>query len=1139
MRTVVPVVLACLLWATWLSCASAQEADGALPGWLVTSQALESKIAEAEAATDRTEEAKTELIELYRKALSNLQTAKDNAASAAKFRRTAEGAPAEIQGIRAALAPDAQDEPTASPDATPDTPLPVLEQLLQKEQADLTAADARRADFESQLATLEQRPESISQRLAEATQEREDASAQLQTAVAGDASPTFAQAKKWLLETRYVALDTETTLLEQELSTLPLRTQLLEAKLDQEKASVDSIGERIRILDELIDRKRRQAAEQATTAAEQTQRELKDTHPVLVALSAENAALSRDINDVTQRLQAQDLVRQNLEQVAEQLSADYQDARATLESGEVNDDLGRILLQQFDALPDLRPLTRNDKLRRRDLADLNVSRLEHRAEARRIADTDATVERLMLELQADASARSEGEAQADAETEAQLRELVQQRQTLLDKALDVNSLYLGKLRELDRAEQALLETAAEYDAYLDEQLPWLRNAKPVRLEDISEMPSELGARLAAADLPGLPRLIGQQLARSPAFWLAVIGAGVLLWRRRAIIAAIESVASRIGKPTTDRMGHTGRVLGLTLLLAAPLPLLLGVTGWQLQADGGATELSHALGRALTRAALHLSILFSLGAICLPHGLAAVHFRWPQRNLTLLRTQLNLFILPFVVAVLIVNVAIGIDQAETGGTLAKLGLLLAYLPLSWFLYRVFHPRRGVLAHLRSGGDYPMVFRAYLIWYPLIVGSPLALIALAWTGYVYTATAFSYLFLLTLWFLFALVLSNALALRWLQVTRRRLAYDAAMERRRAELAEAEEQEAQGELGELQFEEEEVDIAALSDETRGLIRILMLTAAIVGLYLIWFSALPALRILDDVILWHGTVIVDGAEQPLPITLGSLGQALLYAIGTWVLADRLPALLEILLLQRFKMNAASRYTVTTLTTYVVIAVGLLLVLSTLGARWSQVQWLAAALSVGIGFGLQEIVANFISGLIILFERPIRVGDAVTVGDTDGVVTKIKIRATTIRNWDGKELLVPNKEFITGRLLNWSLSDQTTRLVLAIGIAYGSPVRQAMDLLEEAARENPNVLDEPAPTVIFETFGDNALGLLLRCFVDSIDLRVSTISALNEAINDKFNAAGIAIAFPQRDLHLDSIKPLRVQIEHTAPANE
>jgi potassium efflux system protein len=188
--------------------------------------------------------------------------------------------------------------------------------------------------------------------------------------------------------------------------------------------------------------------------------------------------------------------------------------------------------------------------------------------------------------------------------------------------------------------------------------------------------------------------------------------------------------------------------------------------------------------------------------------------------------------------------------------------------------------------------------------------------------------------------------------------------------------------------------------------------------------------------------------------------------------------------------------------------------------------------LGVGIGFGLQEIVANFIGGVIILFERPIRVGDVVTVGDTDGVVSRIRSRATTIRNWDGKELLVPNKEFITGRLLNWSLSDQTTRVILSVGIAYGSNVRQAMSLLEEAARESENVLDNPPPSVIFESFGDNSLVMSLRCFVGTAELRYPTVSALSEAINEKCSAAGINIAFPQRDLHLDTIKPLRVQIE-------
>ncbi len=183
--------------------------------------------------------------------------------------------------------------------------------------------------------------------------------------------------------------------------------------------------------------------------------------------------------------------------------------------------------------------------------------------------------------------------------------------------------------------------------------------------------------------------------------------------------------------------------------------------------------------------------------------------------------------------------------------------------------------------------------------------------------------------------------------------------------------------------------------------------------------------------------------------------------------------------------------------------------------------------------------MANFISGIIILFERPIRVGDVVTVGDTDGIVTRIRIRATTIQNWDGKELLVPNKEFITGRLLNWSLSDQTTRLLISVGIAYGSDVRVAMSLLEEAATENPNVLPDPGPSVIFQSFGDNSLAMVLRCFIETVDLRMKTISDLNEAINNKFNKAGISIAFPQREIHLDTIKPLRVSIEpgeKTAP---
>ena len=322
----------------------------------------------------------------------------------------------------------------------------------------------------------------------------------------------------------------------------------------------------------------------------------------------------------------------------------------------------------------------------------------------------------------------------------------------------------------------------------------------------------------------------------------------------------------------------------------------------------------------------------------------------------------------------------------------------------------------------------------------------------------------------------------------------------------------------------DEPEVDLVALSDKSQRLLNTAILFYGFFGLWLLWSDLFPTLRILDQITLWHHTVMVDGEALVLPVTLASVGLALLYAVITVILAKQLPAVLEIILLKFSEMSAGGRYTVTTLTNYVVVTTGAVLVFQTIGTDWSKLQWLVAALGVGIGFGLQEIVANFISGIIVLFERPIRIGDVITIGDTDGVVTRIRSRATTIRNWDGKELLVPNKEFITQRLLNWSLSDQVTRIVIDVGIDYGGDVERALLLLQEAARENPRVLDEPPPFVTFEAFGDNALTLSLKCFVESTEYRLTTITELNIAINKKFKAAGIGIAFPQRDIHIRTL---------------
>ena len=492
-------------------------------------------------------------------------------------------------------------------------------------------------------------------------------------------------------------------------------------------------------------------------------------------------------------------------------------------------------------------------------------------------------------------------------------------------------------------------------------------------------------------------------------------------------------------------------------------------------------------------------------------------------------QLSWIFLP---ASAVAIVAFLLDPLNAGWAVGRTSFVIMVASLAFALYRLLHPKSGVLAGYLGRPDNRIFRRLHRLWYPALVIAPLALGVLSVMGYLYTAGTLLALLVETLWLVAGLVILAALTQRWLRVTRRRLAYEAAMERRQA-LLERKQQQEEGqeteESGALEVEEE-VDLEELTDTSSDLFNTAIVVAGLVGLWMIWSEVFPAFRIFDDVTLWHQTVTVEGEEQVRPITLADIGLALFYGIITVVLAKQLPAVLEMILLKSFDMPSASRYTVTTLTTYAVVIGGLLLVFNTIGAQWSQLQWLVAALGVGIGFGLQEIVANFISGLIILFERPVRVGDIVTVGDTDGVVTKIRIRATTIRDFEQKELLVPNKELVTGRLLNWTLSDATTRILIQVGIAYGSDVDRAMEILRELAAEDERVLDEPNPGVVFDQFTESSLNLAFRVFVKTLADRLPVITDMHRNIHRRFAEEGIVIAFPQRDLHLDSTQPLTVE---------
>jgi small-conductance mechanosensitive channel len=190
------------------------------------------------------------------------------------------------------------------------------------------------------------------------------------------------------------------------------------------------------------------------------------------------------------------------------------------------------------------------------------------------------------------------------------------------------------------------------------------------------------------------------------------------------------------------------------------------------------------------------------------------------------------------------------------------------------------------------------------------------------------------------------------------------------------------------------------------------------------------------------------------------------------------------------------------------------------------QFALVAGALGVGIGFGLQTIVSNFISGLILIFERPIKIGDTVEVGTLLGRVRRIGIRSSTVRTFDGAEVIVPNNDLITGQVVNWTLSDQMRRIEVKVGLAYGTDPNLVLELLMGVAIKHEKALDNPAPYALFLGFGDSSLDFALRFWTADFENWITTASEVTVGVNDALKEAGLEIPFPQQDLHVRSIDP-------------
>ena len=311
------------------------------------------------------------------------------------------------------------------------------------------------------------------------------------------------------------------------------------------------------------------------------------------------------------------------------------------------------------------------------------------------------------------------------------------------------------------------------------------------------------------------------------------------------------------------------------------------------------------------------------------------------------------------------------------------------------------------------------------------------------------------------------------------------------------------------------------------RWLIRTRSMAILKLGALLWWASAtLRRFEISDEV--WGGIVAAVFAELRIGEAVITLGDLISFGLTIWatfVLSRFVEFLLQEDVYPRVRLRKGVPYAVSALTHYLILLFGFLLAVLALGMDLNRFALLAGAFGVGIGFGLQNVVNNFVSGLILLTERPVEVGDTVAIGDVLGEVQRIGIRSSTVRTWQGAEVIVPNGDLVSQQVINWTHSDRRRRIEIPVGVAYGSDPKRVMAVLLEVMQANPDILSEPEPYVLFTGFGNSSLDFEVRAWTNEFALFQIVRSALCVGFEAALRDAGIEIPFPQRDLHIRSVR--------------
>ncbi len=764
--------------------------------------------------------------------------------------------------------------------------------------------------------------------------------------------------------------------------------------------------------------------------------------------------------------------------------------------------LSRIIQQQKQKLP----TNLNIQGLSKQIADLRVQIFDMTQRRNELYDLDSYISKV----------EAEENQVFTAEEKTQLENLLLERRKMASDVIKSLNNQLNLAISLELTQQRITQISDQIQAQLDQQSFWVRSNNPINLDWLKALPTSLDIQFSGmlkhlgfpTNFDNLPYLLSYVLI------LIIIG-GAIFKFKPTIKQRLALINSEINTLRSDSQWHTPIALVLTGLLN------LSGTLWFL-------AVCQMIGFFFFRDPQEFwDWSFRMAgywwffnvwyAIYRPNGIFVRHFGFAQNDAEKFRSVVKLII---VAVILLLNTSVFSNVMDNGLANDVLGELNTIAALIFCVVMIAPRFNSALRSFEKSQSKRnnVVVKTIQVLLQLI---PVGLIVLVALGYYYTALNLiqhminSYI-AWCVWFIL-----RQTVYRGITVSSRRLAHRRLQEKRRQKAEDLNESPSSDDVVLVTAQEEGLALNEVRSQLLRFADLFIWTALFAIFYFVWSDLITVASYLRDITLWQQSSQVDGVSVTESITLFNLLVALVIIAITYVLVRNISGILEVLVFSRVKLSQGTPYTITTLLTYVIVAIGGAWAFATLGMSWSKLQWLFAALSVGLGFGMQEIFANFVSGIILLFERPIRVGDTVTINDITGTVAKIRIRAITIIDPDRKEVIVPNKSFVTGQVTNWALSNTVTRLIVNIGVAYGSDLALVKRLLLQAANEQPGILKDPEPHALFLSFGASTLDHELRVYVGQLSERTSVTDALNRRINELFAENNIDIAFNQLDVFI------------------